>query len=63
MDELKELSSVLERVWKDMEVTEKIDFDIARKILKSEADNQEDLTRAKQTIILLIEEYVNKRAK
>ena len=62
MDELKELRSVLKRIWEELEDEQKIDFELVEKILKAEADSQEDSQRAKQATTMLIEEYLNQKA-
>lgn len=62
MDELKELRSVLKRIWEELEDEQKIKFELVEKILKAEADSQEDSQRAKQATTMLIEEYLNQEA-
>ncbi len=63
MSELKELASVLKRIWDDMEEDQKIDFELAEKILIAESENLEDPQRAKQAITMLVEEYLENKVR
>lgn len=63
MSETKELESVLKRVWTDLDVDRRIDFDLVLQILRSETENQEEPSKSLQALMVMVESLVVEKVK
>jgi hypothetical protein len=61
MSDLKEMMSVLKRIWNDDSEKTEIDSGVLEKILSFESENQEDSAKAKQSISHTIEQHLAKQ--